>query len=219
MSRWSVSFGAELEHFLPVDIPNRSALVSLEAKHLTLVQETNRVMNLTRVTSPREAVLKHVLDSVIPWPFFKRAVRVLDVGTGAGFPGIPLAIIFPEMEFVLAESVQKKARFVETVVEELELANVTVEARRAEEILTVKAFDTITARAVAPLERALTLVHSALRKGSRTLLYKGPDADTEIAGAAKQLRKCGARASVVSQYILPDGTGSRSLVEILRDSD
>ena len=214
-----MSFGTELEHLLPLNIPNRSALISLEAKHLTLVQETNRVMNLTRITSPREAVLKHVLDSVIPWRFFARAARVLDVGTGAGFPGIPLAIVFPEMQFVLAESVQKKARFVETAVEALELANVTVEARRAEEILKVEFFDIITARAIAPLERALTLFHDTLSKGSRALLYRGPDAAAEIAGAAKQLKRWRARASVVSQYILPDGTGSRSLVEISQDPD
>jgi 16S rRNA (guanine527-N7)-methyltransferase len=219
VSRCSVSFGDELERILPLDVPNRSGLVALGSRHLALVQETNQLMNLTRITNPREAVLKHVLDSIIPWPFFSSAKRVLDVGTGAGFPGIPLSIVFPEIQFVLAESVQKKARFLETAVEELGLPNVTVEARRAEEMLKTEEFDIITARAVAPLERTLTLFQSAISKGSRALLYKGPDAEAEIADAAKQLRRYGVRAFVVLNYDLPFESGSRSLVEILRDPE
>src|SRR5580693_6205797 len=124
------------------------------AKHLALITEANRHFNLTRITSPREAAIKHVLDSVMPWQLFAEARHVLDAGTGAGFPGIPLALALPETRFTLAESIQKKARFVESALAELKLPNVEIIPRRAEELTGI---DVITARALAPIPRVLSL--------------------------------------------------------------
>src|SRR5665213_404287 len=105
-------FEDELKDVLPRDLPNRDAVIAGCAYHLDLIVEANRIMNLTRIVSPREAAVKHVLDSVIPWRMFAGAGHVLDAGTGAGFPGIPLALVLPDIRFTLAESIQKKARFV-----------------------------------------------------------------------------------------------------------
>ena len=108
--------------------------------------------------------------------FFEGAASVADAGSGAGFPGIALALVLPQTRFTLLESTQKKARFLEAVVRELGLANVEVRAERAEDWLKTHRVPVVTARAVAPLNRAAALFAPALRGGARVLLYKGPDA-------------------------------------------
>ncbi len=205
-------FAEELKQVLPADLPNREAAVEKCAEHLALIVEANQYLNLTRIVSPREAAIKHVLDSVIPWKLFAGAGRVVDAGTGAGFPGIPLAIVLPGVKFTLSESIQKKARFVESALAKLELPNVTVTFQRAEEIARNGGVDIITARALAPLPKALALFGPALRKGTRALLYKGPDTEQEIAEAEKDLKKFRIQADVTMRYDLPDSLGIRTVV-------
>ena len=212
----SVEFATELEGVLPPDVPRRDVLITQAARHLELIVETNRTMNLTRIVDPRDAAIKHVLDSVLPWRRFANAASVLDAGTGAGFPGIPLAIILPEVRFVLSESIQKKARFVQEAVNWLKLVNVTVTALRAEDYSKKNPVAWITARAVAPVAKAVTLFSPAIAGGARCLLYKGPDAGDEIADAAPLLLRARIRAEIVDRYDLPDGCGTRALVELNR---
>jgi 16S rRNA (guanine527-N7)-methyltransferase len=209
-----LEFADELNHFLPEDLPNREHVIAGAARHLALIAEANEYMNLTRIVSAREAAVKHVLDSLIPWRLFAGAKRVLDIGAGAGFPGIPLALALPEIQFTLAESIQKKARFVEAAVAALELRNVTVEARRGEEIVRGARFDIVTARALAPVARILEFIGPALKNGCRALLYKGPDADAEIAESARAAQKLKARMAVAMRFDLPENSGSRTIVEI-----
>jgi 16S rRNA (guanine527-N7)-methyltransferase len=205
-----MQFEDELHRVLPADLPHRETVIQGASKHLALIVEANKFLNLTRITTPREAAIKHVLDSVMPWQLFQGVPHVLDAGTGAGFPGIPLALVLPDTRFTLAESIQKKARFVESALAELKLPNVEITPRRAEEL---KA-DIITARALAPIPRVLSLFRPALKAGTGILLYKGPDADQEIAEAATEARKLRARMEVVMRYDLPDSTGARTIVHI-----
>jgi 16S rRNA (guanine527-N7)-methyltransferase len=209
-----LSFEAELEQVLPADLPHRAAVVAKGGEHLVMIEDTNRNFNLTRITGSREAAIKHVLDSVIPWRLFADARHILDAGTGAGFPGIPLALTLPDVRFTLSESVQKKARFVDAAIEQLDIRNATVEPRRAEEILRDQRVDIITARALAPISRALGLFAPLLKPGMKLLLYKGPDAEQEIAEAAPDGRKRRVRMEVVMRYSLPDDQGSRTSVQV-----
>jgi 16S rRNA (guanine527-N7)-methyltransferase len=211
-----VSFERELEDLLPEDLPDREHVVTAGARHLDLIVEANQRFNLTRITGTREAAIKHVLDSVIPWRLFATAAHILDAGTGAGFPGIPLALALPETQFTLAESIGKKARFLESVVAELSLKNVTVAPHRAEELLLKTQPGIITARAVAPVSRAAVLFGPALKKGSRALLYKGLDVEAEIGEAEAELRKRQLRARVLLRYELPGALGTRAMVEMFR---
>jgi 16S rRNA (guanine527-N7)-methyltransferase len=206
----SDAFRAELDSVLPSDLPNRENVVVKAAQHLALIVEANQYLNLTRITTPREAAIKHVLDSVIPWRLFASAHTVLDAGTGPGFPGIPLSLVLPDTQFTLAESIQKKARFVESALAELKLPNVTVSPRRAEELQA----EVITARALAPISRAVGLFRAQLKKRSRIVLYKGPDIEDEIAEAAAEIRKQRVNVRVISKYELPDALGTRTIVEI-----
>lgn len=203
-------FEEELARALPLDIPNRDRLIRKGAEHLKLIAAASEYMNLTRITDPQEAAIKHVFDSVAPWRYFQDARRVLDAGSGAGFPGIPLAIVLPNVRFALSESIQKKARFLQSAVDSLELANVEVFAGRAEELLRVQRADIVTARAVAPTDRLLDLFEPFLKNGTRLLLYKGPQAESELREAEKHL----VRSELIYRYELPDGFGGRSLIEV-----
>jgi 16S rRNA (guanine527-N7)-methyltransferase len=209
-----LSFADELAQLLPADLPHRDRCIAIASRHLDLIVTANETMNLTRIVGEREAAIKHVLDSVMPWRLFKNAKRIADAGTGAGFPGIPLSVVLPEVRFYLLESVQKKARFVSSAVEELELPNVAVLPVRAEEWLAKQKVDFITARAVAPLEKAIPLFASILRNGARALLYKGPDVENEIAVAQEEAKKRRVKMRIVERYELPDGLGLRTIVEL-----
>lgn len=211
-----MSFADELRQLLPAELPFREECIAGAARHLDLIVEANRHFNLTRIVSPREAAIKHVVDSVLPWRLFAAADRVADAGSGAGFPGIPLALVLPQTRFTLLESTQKKARFLESVVRELALPNVEVRAQRAEECLNDLRVAIVTARAVAPLNRAAALFATALRGGARVLLYKGPDAAAEIADAAADTAKRRLRWRIVERYELPDALGTRTIVEMTR---
>ncbi|MGA8030531.1 MAG: 16S rRNA (guanine(527)-N(7))-methyltransferase RsmG [Bryobacteraceae bacterium] len=205
-----MQFDEELARVLPPDLPHRDRLIEKSAQHLRLIASANEHMNLTRITTPREAAIKHVYDSVAPWRHFHEAKRVLDAGTGAGFPGIPLSLVLPYTRFTLAESIQKKARFVDSAVESLELPNVHVVAQRAEEHAAQGVAEIITARAIAPLARILEMFSKALDRGARLILYKGPDVGQELEEAAKHR----VHAEILCRYELPDNLGARTLVQV-----
>ena len=209
-------FADELRQLLPTDLPFREECIAGAARHLDLIVEANQHFNLTRIVNPREAAIKHVVDSVLPWRLFQGADHVADAGSGAGFPGIPLALVLPETRFTLLESTQKKAHFLESAVRELKLPHVEVRAARAEEWLNTHRVAIVTARAVAPLHRAASLFAPALRGGARVLFYKGPDAATEISEAAGETAKRQLRLRIVQRYELPDALGTRTIVEMTR---
>ena len=205
-----MEFAAELARVLPDDLPHRDRLIEKAAAHLSLILAANEHFNLTRIINAPEAAIKHVFDSVIPWRHFAGARRVLDAGTGAGFPGVPLSLVLPDVRFTLAESTQKKARFVDSAVEHLELHNVEVSSDRAEQIALAQRPDIITARAVAPLERLLEIFAKPMRQGAKLLLYKGPEVESELAAVKKYRIK----SELLSRYDLPDGMGTRVLLAI-----
>ncbi len=209
-----VEFGEELERVLPSDLPHRERVLEKCARHLELVIAANQYMNLTRIVSPQEAAIKHVFDSIAPWVQFCGSESILDAGTGAGFPGIPLSLVLPDARFVLSESIGKKASFLESAVETLELANIQVTSERAEAITAGRRVDTITARAVAPVARLLELFQKPLKEGIRLLLYKGSDVEAEL----EEVRRHRLSAKVLCRYELPDSLGSRSILEIRANS-
>lgn len=205
-------FASPLEIFLPSNVPNRAELVAKAARHLELIVDTNQQFNLTRILDPVDAAIKHVVDSVMPWRHFADAKLVADAGSGPGFPGIPLAIALPHVSFALLESTQKKARFLEAAVQELGLRNVAVFPVRAEDWFKSDTADIVTARAVAPLVRAIPLFRPAVKKGSRVLLYKGSGIEQELAEVASPRDR--KSVSVVETYALPQELGTRTLVSL-----
>lgn len=151
------------------------------AAHLRLVEKWNRVHNLTAVRETEQMVVLHVLDSLSLLPHLGDAKRVVDVGTGAGFPGIPLAIARPEVSFTLLDSSHKKCSFLEQVRAELKLANVSVACERVEQYQPAERFDAVASRAFAELSDFVTQSQHLAAPGARFLAMKGVYPFEEIA--------------------------------------
>ncbi len=167
-------------------IPDPQTLGRL-AEHIGCLAAWNRKMNLTAITTTREMVVLHVLDSLSVGPLVRRP-RVLDVGSGGGFPGIPLSIVHPDLEVVLVESRRKKAEFLRYVVARMKLRNVTVANSRIELYRNDEKFDTLIARAFASLPELVRLTGHLQKPGSRILAMKGRRPETEAAQLPRALR-------------------------------
>jgi len=150
-------------------------------QHLQLVEKWNRVHNLTAVREAAQMVVIHVLDSLTLLPHLGGARRVVDVGTGAGFPGIPLAIARPEVSFTLLDSSHKKCSFLEQVRAELGLKNVQVVCERVEQWNPGRTFDVVVSRAFADLAEFVEQAQHLVAPGGRMLAMKGVYPFDEIA--------------------------------------
>jgi 16S rRNA (guanine527-N7)-methyltransferase len=150
---------------------------------LHLLRKWNRVYNLTSIDNTAEMVPLHLLDSLAVLPYLKGA-RVLDVGTGAGLPGIPLALLSPDREFALLDSNAKKTRFVRQAAIELGLGNVRVEHARIEQYRPPEGFDTVLARAFASLAGIAGETSRLLNPGGVILAQKGKLPAEEISALA-----------------------------------
>jgi len=153
------------------------------AKLLTYVEllaKWNSVYNLTAVRDPQEMITRHILDSLSVAPYIKGPL-VLDIGTGAGLPGIPLAVAFPDIQFTLLDSVAKKTRFVLQAVGELGLSNVMVKTGRVEKYQPPQLFDTVISRAFSSISDFLNMAGSLCRPGGALLAMKGRYPEEELA--------------------------------------
>jgi len=148
--------------------------------YLALLDKWNRVYNLTAVRETERMVSHHLLDSLAAVPFFQVAT-VLDVGSGGGLPGIPLAIARPEVEVTLIDSIAKKTAFLLQAKAELGLANLNVVTSRVEDYRPEAGFDVITSRAFSDLKEFVTLTRHLLNPGGRWLAMKGLMPHEEIA--------------------------------------
>ncbi|MGH8283761.1 MAG: 16S rRNA (guanine(527)-N(7))-methyltransferase RsmG [Gammaproteobacteria bacterium] len=183
------------------------------AKLLTFIEllvKWNAAYNLTAVRAPAEMVNKHLLDSLAVAPFL-RGESILDVGTGAGLPGIPLAIAFPNRNFTLLDSHGKKTRFVTHAVTTLGLKNVEVVQARAEDYHPAEGFATVISRAFASLADFLKLTAHLCAPGGRWLAMKGERPDDEL-----QPLPAGFRMIAVTPVHVPGLDVQRCVVKIER---
>lgn len=171
------------------------------------VTETNKVMNLTAITRAEEFEKKHFIDSLLPFGEFAGAKTVADIGSGAGFPAIPLAIVMPGVSFTLVDSLNKRVNFLNEVIAKLKLSNCVAVHSRAEDFARTgrEKFDVVTARAVASLNILLEYTAPLCRVGGRIIAYKGAGADEEIAQAEKAACVLGARLEKKADFVLPGG--------------
>jgi 16S rRNA (guanine527-N7)-methyltransferase len=151
---------------------------------IKLIEKWNKAYNLTAIRNREDMVRLHVLDSLAIVPFIE-GKRVIDIGTGAGLPGIPLAIYLPEIEFTLLDSNAKKTRFVQQAILELKLKNVNVCHNRVEQYHPEKSFDTVITRAFAGLSDIVELTAHLLNKDGVLLAMKGQIPDVSKLESAK----------------------------------
>lgn len=179
--------------------------------YLAMLLDANTRFNLTAITAPDEAWIKHIFDSLTLLPYITSAdaSRVIDVGSGGGLPGLPLAITLPDVSFTLLEATGKKAKFLVEVADALELKNVTVVSERAETVGRDREhhrerYDAVTARAVGKLATLIELTAPLARVEGHVLAIKGARADEEIGAARNALYRL--HCKVVDTHRTTTGT-------------
>ena len=189
-----------------------------------LLIDWNSKINLTAVRDPEGIRIKHFLDSLscVPALGEMNGKSLIDIGTGAGFPGIPLRIVFPELRLTLVDSVGKKADFCQLTVNTLHLKGVKVLKNRSEELGADKAhrerYDAATARAVAVMPVLCEYLLPLVKPGGMMLAMKGESASEETGTAAAAIRKLGGGEPKLTEVALPGVDGKRYLVTIPKTS-
>ena len=177
---------------------------------LDLVREWNEKFNLTAITEPAAMVDKHLLDSLTVQPWV-RGPFVTDVGTGAGFPGLPLAIVYPEFRFTLLDSTGKKVRFVELAARTLGLDHVSAVCARAENFRPAQRSQTVIARALGPVATFVAQAGHLCAREGRLLAMKGKDPTAELAALP-----AGWRVAAIERLAVPGLPDERHLVILER---
>lgn len=187
------------------------------ARYGRMLLERNRVMNLTAITSEADVARLHFLDSCALAAFADfRGKSVVDVGTGAGFPGLPLRLVEPSMRLTLLDAQRKRVDFLRDVCAALELPDVTAIQGRAEEYAAEyrEAFDIAVSRAVAGLPVLAELCMPLVRVGGEFLAMKSANCDEELSSAKRAVATLGGEAAQVAEYAIPGTDVPRRLIII-----
>lgn len=191
--------------------------------YASLLQEWNEKMNLTAITDSEEIAVKHFLDSItgVRLIDFSKVESMIDLGTGAGFPGIPLKIMFPNLQVTLADSLNKRLTFLNSVIEQIELEEIITVHGRAEDLARNPGFrenfDLCASRAVANLATLSEYCIPFVKINGSFLSYKGPDADREIKEAKNAIERMGGRFEESVHFTLPPYEDERTLVLIKKE--
>jgi 16S rRNA (guanine527-N7)-methyltransferase len=170
--------------------------------YLDLLLEANEKMNLTRITDRAAAEVGHVGDSLTVLPFLDDARRLADIGSGGGLPGVPIAIVRPDLAVTLIDATQKKAAFLVEVARKLELPNVQVIAQRTEQ-LRGHQYDVVVTRALAAMEQLVKWCLPLVRPGGKLLAMKGPKVHDELPGAKNAIKRFRGEEPVLHDAKLP----------------
>lgn len=182
-----------------------------------LLLEWNEKINLTAIKQPEEIAIKHFVDSLTLLSVYTlpQGARVIDVGTGAGFPGVPLKIVRPDLQLTLLDSLNKRLIFLQDLLEKLELQADCVHLRAEEGGLKPELrerFDLATSRAVANLNLLAEYCLPYVKVGGIFAAMKGPDTDEELSQAQNAIQLLGGRLQEKNQLVLPDGSGRTILL-------
>lgn len=186
------------------------------SKYYDLLIKYNNVMNLTAITEYDEVIVKHFLDSVLPYKNITKGAKVIDVGTGAGFPAIPLKIVRDDLCITLVDSLNKRINFLNAVISGLQLKNITAIHSRSEDLARGAnyrgQFDYCLSRAVAKLPTLLELCTPFIKVGATFLAYKGSGYSEEINLSENALKLLSCKIQDIENYELPKEYGSRTVI-------
>jgi len=205
-------------------IPFDETIVEQFKGYMEGILDWNEKINLTAITDKEEFIAKHFVDSVLCYGFkeYVNAESIIDVGTGGGFPGIPLAIISPDKYFVLADSLNKRLKVINTLTDELGIDNAETVHGRAEELAKNKhyreSFDLCISRAVANLAVLAEYCLPFIKKGGYLLAYKGPDAEEELERAAKAIKVLGGKFNRIESVELDGYDHNIVVIEKIKDT-
>ena len=181
--------------------------------YMQLLIEWNEKINLTAITEPKEVIIKHFIDSLTISNIIKDNSKVIDVGTGAGFPGIPLKIFNDTLNVTLLDSLNKRAIFLNEVIKRLNLKNIEVIHGRAEDYARIseyrEKYDYAVSRAVAPLNILLEYLSPYIKVKGQAIAMKGSNAEEEIKMANTALKKLKCEVKTSREMSLPENSGKR----------
>ncbi len=201
-----------------IELPDGA--LELLNRYYEMLVDTNKVMNLTAITEYSEVVIKHFADSAAIGCItdMNGNIDVIDVGTGAGFPGIVLKIVYPQLSVVLLDSLNKRVNFLKNVITELGLTDISAIHGRAEDIARNKdyreKFDLCVSRAVANMSSLSEYCLPFVKVGGRFIPYKADGCDEEVKTASKAVNILGGKIRKIESYVIPDTDICRKFVVI-----
>jgi len=186
--------------------------------YMKMIQEWNEKINLTAILEPKEMILKHFIDSMSILKSIKENDKIVDIGTGAGFPGLPIKISKPDTEIVLLDSLNKRIKFLDEVIESLKLKNIKTIHSRAEEFglngVYRENFDVAVSRAVAPMNILLEYLIPTVKVGGICICMKGPEIDEEIEKSKRALEILGGKIEKIEKIDLVNSGNRRTIITI-----
>ena len=187
-------------------------------KYMNLLLEWNEKINLTAITDPNEVILKHFIDSLTINKYIKENSTLADVGTGAGFPGIPLKILRPDLKITLVDSLNKRINFLNEVINKLNLVNIETVHSRIEDFgidnKYRESFDFVTARAVANLAVLSEYLLPIAKVGGQCVCMKGSSVEEELSNGKNAIKVLGGKIKNIDEFVLPDSDMSRNVIII-----
>lgn len=191
-------------------------------QYMQLLQKWNENINLTAITEPKEVLQKHFIDSLTIMPYIEENKTVIDVGTGAGFPGIPLKIAQERVEVTLLDALNKRLNFLNEVIQVLELSKIETIHLRAEEAGKNKdlreRFDISVSRAVAPLGVLVEYLLPLVKVNGKCICMKGSNIEEEIVNSKKAIEILGGKIETIKEFTLPNSDIKRNIIMIRKVS-
>lgn len=187
-------------------------------EYMNLLLEWNQKINLTAITEQNDIILKHFIDCLTIKKYLKDKDKIVDIGTGAGFPGIPLAIISEANKFTLVDSLNKRVNFLNDVKEKIDLKNIEAIHSRAEELgqnkIYREKYDVAVSRAVANLSVLLEYLLPTVKVGGKVICMKGSQVQDEINDAKYALKELGGVIKLTDEFCLPQTDMKRNIIVI-----
>lgn len=207
------------DYLKKLEIPFDESIINKFEIYYNILIEWNQKFNLTSITEKDEVIVKHFADSLCGYKFISNAKSVVDVGAGAGFPSLPLAIVCPNISFTLVDSLNKRINFLNEVINVLKLKNVVAVHSRAEDFAKDNrgTFDIATARAVASLPTLLEYLIPLVKVGGKAVCFKALNVENEIIDAQNAIKKLNAQIEQKYDYQLNDNFRSIVVVKAIKE--
>lgn len=191
--------------------------------YMKLLLEWNKKVNLTAITEPNDIIKKHFIDSLTLNSYIEENIKIIDVGTGAGFPGIPIKIVKENSKVVLLDALNKRLKFLEEVISQNELIDIETVHYRAEDAgkdeKYRERFDIATSRAVAPLNVLLEYLLPLVKNGGKCICMKGNNVKKEIDESRNAVKILGGEIEKIEEFKLPDTDIKRSIIIVRKVSN
>lgn len=201
------------------DIPNiNNEKEKLFDTYMKLLLEWNEKINLTAITQKDDIIIKHFIDSLSILKYIENNQNVIDIGTGAGFPGIPIKIMNDTLKITLVDSLNKRVNFLNEVIKLLNLKQINAIHSRAEDLGRIEEyrekFDIVTSRAVANLSTLLEYLMPFVKVGGKCICMKGSNIEEELKNAKKAIKELGGEVEKIDNFMLPNSDIERNIIII-----